>query len=204
MRFLRLALLDLLIMIALLSGAILYGRAFAKPNKLQQLGFDVCNGRPCFMDLTLGMLWADARELLEKREELVLTTDTLIVLRIHDLDIGIRPDNSQTYIDDIDFNIWADNNPEISLSTIIALFGPPCSVTIITIQDMIEWIFINYPEIQFGTNGVSPNSIMTSLRLSKNVDVSYCASKKVESFRVNPWNGFRGLSYYMVDRSPEE
>ena len=205
MPYRRLAVLNFLFLITLVSGAVLYGRISAKPNKLQQLGFDVCDGRPCFMGLTLGTPWANARAMLAKRKELIDNSDDLNILRIQNIDIGVRPDHSQTQVDDVDFNFWADNDLEISVADIFALFGPPCSVSIILIEDyQIEWIVINYPEIHFTTNGIAPDAMMTALVLSKSSDVSYCASKKIDSFRSNPWKGFRGLSYYLVDRSLEK
>lgn len=209
MRFFRFVLLIFFSMVVLIVGASFLGRIPAKPNKLQQIGFDVCNGKPCFMGITLGMSWAESRALLAKKKELIDDTDTLMVLRIQNLDVGIRPDNNQKYVDDIGFNIWPDNDPEVPLGDLISLFGQPCSVTTITIQDMLEWIVINYPEIHFTVSDVSANArmtghaMMTSLRMSRTSDLSYCASKKVEGLRVNQWKGFRGLPYYMVDRSPQ-
>ncbi|MCC7451385.1 MAG: hypothetical protein IT324_28505 [Anaerolineae bacterium] len=190
-------------MTGLVSGALLWGRVSAKPNKLQQIGFDVCNGEPCFMGITLGMSWAEARAILTKKKELIDDTDTLIVLRVQNLNIGVRPDNSQGHVEEIEFNIWPDNDPEVPLSNIISLYDHPCSVTTIFILDMLERIVINYPEIHFTVGDVSPNTVITSLTMSKTSDRSYCAGKKVEGLRVNQWKGFRGLPYYMVDRSPQ-
>ena len=198
----RLLLLKILLMIALVSGAVLYGRASAKPNKLQQLGFDVCDGRPCFMGVTLGMPWNEVRANIAKREDGIYLADNLIVLKVQKLAIGIRSDDSQTYVDGIDFMVPVNYDPEISINTIIALFGSPCSVLITTIEDQIERISINYPEIHFTANGVSPDSTMESLMLSKNSEVTNCATQKGKAFWLTPWKGFRGLSYYMADRSP--
>lgn len=46
----------------LVSGAILVGRASAKPNQLQTLGFEECGANPCYHGLTPGMTgWDKAR-----------------------------------------------------------------------------------------------------------------------------------------------
>jgi hypothetical protein len=204
MRFIRLTLWIFLLTITLVSGASFYGRVTAKPNKLQQLGFDVCRGRPCFKGVTLDMAWGDAHRILTTNETPIGSTDDFIVLRIQNIDIAIRPDRSHKFIDGIDFLLWPDNDVAITISDIMALFGSPCNVTIFPLENWIEWIDLNYPEIDFTTEGVSPNSQITSLRMSKHSDISNCTSKYDPEFRANPWKGFRGLSYYMVNRVPQE
>src|SRR5258707_11158211 len=85
----------------------------------------------------LSTSWSDARSIFAEKEGLIILDDSLIVLRSQNIDIGIRSDKSQTYVDEVSFDIWPDNDPKILASTVVALFGSPCNVTITLIENQM-------------------------------------------------------------------
>src|SRR6266496_6695118 len=55
MRFLRVVIAVWLLLTALIMVAMLYGYVTVAPNVLSEVGFDVCNGQPCFLGIVPGV-----------------------------------------------------------------------------------------------------------------------------------------------------
>ncbi len=202
MRLLHLTMLNFLLMITLVVGTVLYGRIADTPGELQQLGFGVCSGKPCFMSLTPGMPWADARTILLKGRWLTYMDDSVMILRMHNTDVAIHSDDTHTQLDKIYFFVNSTDDPEVPLSAVVALFGSPCSVSVSSTDGQITAISLNYPDARFGAWGLSATADMIGVILSKDSEPSSCTITNVGDSRVNPWRGFRGTAYSIGDKSP--
>src|SRR5438128_2127003 len=52
----------------LIVAARAYGEAHPEPDELKALGFDVCDGKPCFMGIVPGVTtWDQAKAILDRR-----------------------------------------------------------------------------------------------------------------------------------------
>jgi hypothetical protein len=51
-------------LVAMCGAIVVTVRLNRTPDRLQTLGFDVCDGEPCFRGITLGMAWEEVRRRL--------------------------------------------------------------------------------------------------------------------------------------------
>jgi hypothetical protein len=69
MWLIRRILVILVILAVIATSTILIARANPAPDRLQALGFDVCDGEPCWRGIKLGMEWQQAKRLLPEAIE---------------------------------------------------------------------------------------------------------------------------------------
>jgi hypothetical protein len=205
MRLTRIVLLILLITLALVTGTVFYNRGPATPSKLHELGFSLCDGRPCFMGVTLGMSWVNALDTVAQKKlpYIVVIENAYIYFRTQDyrFQANIDFDDTNNYAKLISVGDWSAVENQVSLADVIETFGPPCRVGVWDPANDSGRVVIDYPELEVQTDDVSPNSTIYYLAIStSDSDKTDCAGKTVYESSVNRWGGFQSLSYYRIDR----
>src|SRR5262249_18627125 len=151
---------------ALIVGAIWYGRGYGldRAGELQTLNLDMCDGMPCFMNITPGITgWHTAEETLAKWDAMN-AYDTLIV-HLDDVEIRAWPnfDRSKVWL------IGVRRRPNVAVSTlgdVLARYGSPCAVRLMGLPYQSMML---YPRISITVAPVqgrfSPNSPVYDIQL---------------------------------------
>jgi hypothetical protein len=192
MRFLRVVIVVWLLLTALIIAAMFYGYSDEVPNELRELGFDRCDGHPCFLGIVPGITSGkEAYQLLSQYDETLLyVKGRPIIARVNDIDFAVHVDDMDQILI-IHIPVYSGNEfPQ--LKSFIALYGVPCAVHAAHDQPTLG---VNYPGLALGSYEVQG-------RLSLYSDLSYvallnpeiipprCAGYENEGFSIKPWRGF--------------
>jgi hypothetical protein len=186
-----------MLMFVLCSGALIYGRASDQPNELQELGFGVCDGDPCFMGIVPGETkWEDAMAILRKYDVQEAQTTgagrsasiTLRGLKIDFLSYG-------DYLTILDIQPpYTGDRHIVFLRNVIQQMGTPCAVGFLS-QDS--------PRIFYPSMWVDVSASDGQLHLETELDgllmqpkdaVLRC--KSTPDFPFEQWKGFTTLNRY--------
>jgi hypothetical protein len=147
----KLAVLSISLSIALamlLAVTVAAARGVAVPNRLQRLGFGVCDGRPCFMGIVPGLTRpVDAYDAFEA---LGLPTEEIFIGVTH---VGYRVTLKDTisntiFVRTLDLNrqierIQMDFMTGVPVGSIFRLFGAPCGASNSLFDDRVV---LYYPQ----------------------------------------------------------
>jgi hypothetical protein len=132
-------------------AALLVARLNRTPDALQALGFDLCNGVPCFKGIKLGMDWEGA----QKVASYAVIENSYLEFPINvpnEESITIRPSNTKQWITVIDFyNIRKANRPLLKISEIIAHYGPPHCLGLLTTEGKIFLFYSGFGVFVYGS-----------------------------------------------------
>ncbi len=207
MRFIRLVAIYWLLMIAMIGGAVLYGRSHAQPTKLQTLGFGVCGGSPCWHNVVPGVSqWDEIKTVMTGYG---LTTDTVAFLSTEVSNSVISTylgEGNRVEVVTMEL-LNRQDKQAIPLSAVIALFGKPCRV--------IERDATGEYEFQFPSWVIAYSAIDDSrLSLDSRVHTLILMNQKQPvnpysticdrgSYTGTQWWGFASLDYYQSKGSSE-
>ena len=180
---------------ALITGACAYGAAHPQPNELQALGFDLCDGKPCFWGITPGITTYDQATAILSKEYPLKQLNPDIALDIQDKGFVIRRDAG--LIDGIYMGAYSSG---YSLSDLIKLYGLPCEVievsptitsansfALVYRAKMIAWLS--------GTQEISLKTTLDSLEIDPPNSALLCESRsKYPADKI--WRGFASFPVY--------
>ncbi|MCC7446954.1 MAG: hypothetical protein IT324_06020 [Anaerolineae bacterium] len=118
---LKRALLLWLALIALCAAGVGIGKLDRTPDTLQTLGFDVCDGEPCFRGIKPGMSWED----VQKRFPDMIDG---VQVFIAEIEVNIFPSTDSSTVSSI--MVRQRGNLPFTVGNIVAKYGLPCRVFI--------------------------------------------------------------------------
>jgi hypothetical protein len=188
---LKRALLLWLALIALCAAGVGIGKLDRAPDALQTLGFDVCDGEPCFRGIKPGMSWEE----VQKRFPNAVSDGEYLSLPVNTANVRVYNFSNKTSA-----IIIVNENP-IELQEVLRWFGPPCAVLLFA-PNATLWI---YPKLyiaiepsrpdRFSTRFLfTPNSSVREIGLN-NVDL-YSSCDAAFSEGSGQWHGFTYTDIY--------
>jgi hypothetical protein len=166
----RRVILVMLVLAVLCAGAVVVARVARPPDRLQALGFEVCDGEPCWRGVKPGMAWATVRVMFPNGRvgTSVLGQPHLMI----DID-SAESSHAYIYSDGATIErivIWRDHFPlPVTPGEIVARYGSPRCVVI------------------GGFNSVpifDSTMLYATLRVSSHLPYSYERAQQRYSFRV--------------------
>jgi hypothetical protein len=141
--------------LALISATVLLiARVNHAPNRLQALGFDVCDGEPCFRGIKPGMDWAE----IPKRLPSVKYDGRFLVLTVNRMDIQrvlFQPSTDNAKVEAIHFGPEKMKVYPITPGAMVARYGPPCHINLVEMNSRLLAFETRYPGIlvRYGNAG---------------------------------------------------
>lgn len=199
------------------AGVLLMGRFNAGPPVLQSLGFDVCEGRPCYRGIRPGMEWAKAQgQLASNRASDMLgrASSTGMVGPSAVIASDVPIDNIQlfsegsTMVKAIAVEGLTEQGLPISIGAIIAQYGTPCRLDWYGNDYGPNRVFINYPNLLvFATIAIQsvdnpadlrlqPDTPVQELWITDDGDSRSCGTPV--SGTSGPWRGFISVDNYLT------
>jgi hypothetical protein len=134
------------ILIGSCAAAVLLARVIQAPGALQALGFDVCDGEPCFRGVKPGTDWAKVERLLpdvvRERSFLVLPINAAGIKSV----VFERNNNAERIVGLIALSSARPNKEyPFTPAAMISRFGPPCRVQFFEIDDLLMAVYMVYP-----------------------------------------------------------
>jgi hypothetical protein len=193
----------LLIILALTlasASVVVIMRLAAAPSTLQQIGFSVCDGEPCFRGIKLGAKLEQVRELFPDAVE---ETDR-VEIPLGDAHIIIKVDDSGVYRVQASKSFNADHAPLVRAGEFIALYGSPCSVVFVDEDARFPLLGLVYPELLVVLGELSSPDNPVDFRLKPDQDT---ASFQIDTNfgwkcsdtsdpRQGAWHGFTSVEIY--------
>jgi hypothetical protein len=208
MRWLLRRVLVLWLIVLVLCGTVaLLVRLNREPGPLQALGFDVCDGEPCFLGIKVGMDWSEAVNILPDS----LTGYGVLVppVSVPALEgLVIRPSQDGTQVEEIrHFNVARRTGYPITLGAMVELYGPPCRVFWNDLEGVSPRVHMIYPgmEIKFDIPPLSTLSAQPRYRVELNMSAyellirtSNDATCKMIAPDFGRWHGFASADTYLA------
>jgi hypothetical protein len=190
------------------AGVVGIARFNRAPDTLQALGFDVCDGEPCFRGIKPGTDWAKVQSLLPT----VTRERSFLVL----------PINAEG-IKSIVFERGADGERTVGLialtsatpqkeypftpGAVISRFGPPCRVQFFEIDDLLMAVYMVYPTMVVTFPNWASNTRQPSPDFRFRLDtpayefwikVGSPESCQMATEKFGAWQGFTTASVYFA------
>jgi hypothetical protein len=213
-RFGRLTVILSAVFAALLLSVRINAQSRLPPNSLQSLGFDICNGKPCFRGLVPGRVSKD------------VAATVLAEFAVLDPTYGYWQafDGNKLYFNTSDVGIVSEivvtlAKPQVTLGTVIAAYGIPCNVSIYPIQcntylSCSGWASMSFDYdamhvgiiLSAGTSTVdrlSPDLSISGLSLVdpsqflRDADTCHLYHPDEIGSLKTPWLGFTSIEHYV-------
>ena len=203
MRFLRLVMILWLLITALIGSVTLYVRTTSGAGELQELGFGMCDGRPCFMGITPGLTQlADAMAHLEKNGGLCETMrklDSFGEVRAQcsvgglDIILGYTPDT--LIVRSLNVMIAAGGPVSVTVGDAVAYWGLPCGFSreSMSFSRYILMYPYVYLDLGYADKWIGPGTWVDSILIS---------SFAVPCNRDIAWHGFTVSERYLIRNDP--
>jgi hypothetical protein len=187
-RFVRNVFIVWLLMIVLCSGALLYGRASNQSNELQDLGFGVCDGDPCFMGIVPGKTSWDEAKLILKPYNIKQDFEDAADANVKDFRLIVY--SSKGIINEL--IIQKDSSYGglgVSLGSVIQQVGTPCAAIA---DPRAANIFYPSMSLYFARDGdrLRKETGISALSIMSKDIVLYCTNNKYH------WKGFTLMNHY--------
>jgi hypothetical protein len=199
MRFLRVVIPMWLLLLSLIIVAKLFGYAIVETNPLREIGFDVCDGQPCFLELVPGITTGQqAHELLSQYDDILpYIAGGDILARVNNIGFALIIDDNTNKIISIQIAVA----PRITfpqLDDFIAMYGLPCAVAVSKDPPSLT---LNYPNMSLGSHELQGRfSLYAELwyvaLASTEVSTHRCQYSESEGYSVRPWRGFTVANRY--------
>ncbi len=204
MYFVRLVFILLLLMTALTSSTVLWAREHPEPSELQALGFDVCDGRPCFIGITPGVTtWNAARAILTKWGDQKESNEefTVAANRIEVSITSLEGSVDWIHIKGIPYGGFVFS----SLGNFIAKYGSPCRIMFNGDRNFVD---LAYPYMMLTVFRGSRTRLELDMpiynadlrdlsRLSQD-PFDFCIYHQVAEPGIGVWSGFASWDYYQA------
>lgn len=142
--FIRRLLIVWLLFCVVCAAAIVVGRLDHTPTPLQTLGFDTCDGDPCFRGLKLGTERAQAQPLLSTGK---WSGGDYYGLPIDKGDLGVSLTKDNRFVAQIILATGNYDDPfPITAGNVLIQYGPPCRVYFAVNREPI-FVVLSYPTL---------------------------------------------------------
>jgi hypothetical protein len=115
-----------LILAVMFAAALLVARLNRTPDSLQALGFDVCDGEPCFRGIKLGTDWQEARNRFPEAQEGKYFMDAALN---NGASVSLSSYNGKVNL--IMVSYGRNGLPALNAGEVILRYGWPCRLLII-------------------------------------------------------------------------
>jgi hypothetical protein len=205
------------VLVVLCSAAVARGRALVgKPDELQVLGLNLCNGIPCFFGLTPGRAaWSETKKSLISQPNAEITAPCVKIRIGSDLRKEALVCTSQfdeTIVGSIKIEHSQLHSIDLSIATIIQHFGAPCFVVVENGMNKLtsssKRLFLNYPQMEVNVIAIGgrlgaetqvfevllysddPDPVRNGCRLPDRSDL-------VSGYTATLWQGLTRLEHYL-------
>ena len=180
---------------------VVLGRLDHMPSKLQSLGFDICDGKPCFRGIKIGEDWTTAEKIFPQSaiyDDYIQIEDVVTnqIIWVHKLKYNDT-------VDDIRILLVGNTSLPLSADDFIAQYGTPCRVLLYPTEgDSFDEVEIFYPtmSVNFGvfiystqTSRFDRDSPIRVIHIGADTQ-NGCDKKSNENF--GPWHGFKSPKEY--------
>jgi hypothetical protein len=184
------------------AAVLLVARLNRTPDALQVLGFDVCDGEPCFRGIKLGTDWTQARGTFPEAKE---TTNALVVYLNTEEYISLYSDNGKVGLITAEYALVRLH--PVDVGEIISRYGWPCRLVIVDYNGIYPIMYLLYPKLRvriytFIGDESNPteyrqqvNSPVTELYVTTEDLYGTCSSPTSEF--SGPWRGFTSAEIYL-------
>jgi hypothetical protein len=186
-------------LLMLVLGVVLIGRASNPRNSLQALGFDLCNGIPCYMGMTPGVTaWLPVKNFMTERGALDDPGKEYLEFTFADEHISAGAPNGAKYLTSISLHDQRDIQANSTLGDVLSLLGVPCGIGS---EYFPGTVTVYYPTATVNVlperQQLTPDARVINVELidfkptAINDDARLCGRQGQA-----PWLGFATLSYY--------
>jgi hypothetical protein len=189
-----------LIMLVLCRAVALLVRLNREPWPLQALGFDMCDGEPCWRGIKVGTAWEEAHRVFPNLEN----------GKYRETVNGIRTDvqlSNQPLVGSfINLNVENSKSLPVTAAEIVAQLGYPCGVTLLPNPPHLD---LHYPSLVIRFFG-RPQANLSQSRLQMNTSpksIQFVLSLGSDAFGVcrgrpnftsGSWQGFTSFDTYQA------
>ena len=201
MSFLRLVMILWLLITAFIGSVMLCARTTSGASELQKLGFDICDGRPCYMGITPGLTpLADAMALFEKNGGLCETMrkqDSFGGLRalcsVGELETTMDYSPDTLIVRSLNVMIASGGPVPVTVGDAARYWGLPCGFSRepMSFSRFILMYPYVYLDLGYADKWISPGTWVDSILIS---------SVAAPCDRDIPWHGFT-ISERYLDRN---
>jgi hypothetical protein len=205
----RRVLLIALTLALIFAAVVVLVRLNPAPSTLQQLGFGVCAGEPCFRGIKLGMDWEKAQKLIPNSVMIGNSLDvpinignfknTEIYRQVHD-----------AYVDRIILPRISGNKTasEILAGDVVVSYGVPCRLGLLYDADTPSGIVLQYPQLAIWLdvqpgNSLNPNGVRLrpdspTFMFSIANDSAWGTCERSVLEVAGTWQGFTSVDVYLA------
>jgi hypothetical protein len=169
------------------------------PDRIQAMGFSVCDGELCFRGIKVGMDWKNA-------QRLSLGTEKLCDARIFDIgdplkraNIGVWPSDDKTTVQEIMF-AGSHQYHGLTAADLLQYFGYPCHVILKGDKTGIFGAVLAYPKLIAGVflkgTRISMDSQVYQIRIVATEKLQQCPKDPMHE--ADPWLGFTSIDVYIA------
>lgn len=195
-----------LILSAISASVVLIARANRAPDRLQAIGFDVCEGDLCFRGIKRGMAWEQARNRIP---EAFPANNALVIPILESANVYIISSRNKAQVENIaTVGIQQIARP-LSAGEIVARYGAPCYL--VFHRNASSEIQMHYPNLVISLNAeiapsyvtiayyrVELSTIVYSIQVSRGRYPNPCGNGAYDSDNESggPWYGFTSNDVY--------
>jgi hypothetical protein len=187
-----------LILSAICAGVVGIVRANGGQDRLQAMGFGVCDGEPCFRGIRVGMPWSEAQRLSLDATESGPPIDFVIDENGKNTPVSVYPSDDGKTVLGIVLNVRS-LYPPLSAADIVLHYGYPCRVEYIASSTGGGAILV-FPKLKSSINlpdfRLSLDSSVAAIPISESRDSNPCSDGKREE--RGPWRGFTSAEVYLA------
>jgi hypothetical protein len=195
---LRRALILWLILGVMCAGVAGIGRASGGQGKLQAMGFGVCEGKPCFRGIKVGMSWRETARLMPDATEIgppiifnFGSADEAVIVLVYPSDDGKT--------------VWGivlegnSLNSRLSAGDVVQQFGYPCRIELSAdyIGGAAMLVYPHHMSSLFVNDfRLSADSSVWAIAISEPIGSDPCSRAQKE--QSGPWRGFTSGDVYFA------
>jgi hypothetical protein len=188
-----------LILVVICAGVVGIVRVNGGQDRLQAMGFGVCDGEPCWQGIRVGMDWEEAERLghdaVQIRPRMYFGFSTVT----ESINVQIDPTENGKSVLGIALEV-SSIAPQLSITTadIIRLFGSPCLIAMYDDFPDIQYSMFIYPQLQAGfylrSSRLQLDSPVGWVTISKPTEPNACMDRKRD--QNSSWRGFTTVQIY--------
>jgi hypothetical protein len=186
------------IMLALCGVVALLVRLNREPGPLEALGFDGCDGAPCFRRISVGAIWSETYRAISEANE--NSTSNVYIRETVDrgiVTVSLLSDGKTVGR----IALQPDPASRLSVADIMQRFGYPC-VAFVVPEDVVAYssMILTYPKFEvtvfLQNSRLAMDSLVSMLSLREPPDSSAVCNISLRD--EGPWRGFTSASVYLA------
>jgi hypothetical protein len=191
------------ILSAICAGVVGIVRANGGQDRLQAMGFGVCDGEPCFRGIKVGVSWNEAERLSQDAIQIGPPMVFILSDINEGLEVVIHPSEDGKTAEWITLTAYSPTaGMQLSAAELVLHFGYPCGVHVLVDDNGIRGIVLIYPQIQARVyaeaQGLSLHSPFRSIDIwNGSNQLDFCKVKTNQEVD-GPWRGFTSVDMYLA------